>query len=52
MVLVAQNTGQEEGSFVRALGLKAPPGPTFSVNRHVPLLLDKGPVLVAPSTGS
>ncbi len=51
MVLVAQNTGQEEGSFVRAPCLKAPPGPALPVDGHVPLPLRSGTPLAAPCPG-
>lgn len=51
MVLVAQNTGQEEGSFVRAPCLKAPPGPALPVDGHVPLPFRTGTTLAAPCPG-
>lgn len=51
MVLVAQNTGQEEGSFVRAPCLKAPPGPALSVDGHIPLPFRTGTTLATPCAG-
>lgn len=51
MVLVGQNSGQEEGSFVRAPCFKAPPGPSLSIDGHIPLPFRTGTAFAAPYAG-
>lgn len=51
VVLVAQNTGQKEGSFVRAPCLKAPPGPALPIDGHVPLPFRAGAALAGAGAG-